>query len=224
MFSTAGLKSKDSIVRGAAIELFGLIASRLKQDAISCSNDSLWILAEVHSKPTGSSSGELRYAQSRMQGCAVCQAAGRGSKNMVSCAQCERLFHGDCIGIGGQTLISQGWLCCCCLCKKQLLSFAGDGKPSAVGDVIYQKHAINSDLVDGRTVLQQLLLNYLQEVAQSDNLAEFARGLVVVLCLHMETSVAFSCPFRVFYGIARYFVLFHACVVAQVLFVSVVPR
>ncbi|RZS10966.1 hypothetical protein BHM03_00042247 [Ensete ventricosum] len=47
LLQNAGLKSKDISARCMAVDLLGMIAARLKRDAVTCSRDRFWILQEL---------------------------------------------------------------------------------------------------------------------------------------------------------------------------------
>ncbi|KAI5058048.1 hypothetical protein GOP47_0026218 [Adiantum capillus-veneris] len=175
LFGSAGLKSKDASVRALAIELLGHIAARLKQDAIACNKETLWVLQEVQNPQV--ESGTVKET------CVVC-GGGKGSKLIVPCDSCHRQFHGDCVGITGNDFLSRGWLCHSCFCKRQLSSLevflkqkAADGKLRHKVKGVTQSTSSDNIVVpkSGDVILQQMLLNYLDEAAASDNLTVYAR-------------------------------------------------
>ncbi|KAH9298518.1 hypothetical protein KI387_030200, partial [Taxus chinensis] len=168
LLGNAGLKSKDVIVRGIAIDLLGNIAARLKHDSVACSNDRHWILQELHEE-------ELEDVVPQ-ETCVVCRGQ-RAANFMVVCDGCQRWFHGECIGASGYDVISRGWVCYCCMCRRQLASlhsnFHVQGekvKEDSAGHTT-NKH---STPIKGVDVIEQIILNYLQEVGSTDNLATYA--------------------------------------------------
>ncbi|MCO5609933.1 hypothetical protein L7F22_064168 [Adiantum nelumboides] len=175
LFGSAGLKSKDASVRATAIELLGHIAARLKQDAIACNKETLWVLEEVQNPQVEFGTGK--------ETCVVC-GGGKGSKLIVPCDSCHRQFHGDCVGITGNDFLSRGWLCHSCICRRQLTSLevflkqkATDGKLRRKVKGVTESTSSDSIMVpkSGDVILQQMLLNYLEEVSASDNLTMYAR-------------------------------------------------
>eukprot|EP00250_Pteridium_aquilinum_P012903 c21018_g1_i1 orf=256-5733(+) len=175
LFGSAGLKSKDASVRATAIELLGHIAARLKQDAIACSKDTLWVFQERQGPQV--ESGTVKET------CVVC-GSGKGSKLIIPCDSCHRQFHGDCIGVTGNDFLSRGWLCHCCLCKRQLTSLetslkekAADGKLKCKIKGVTESRSPDDIVVPktGDAILQQMLLNYLDEAAVSDSMSAYAR-------------------------------------------------
>lgn len=175
LFGSAGLKSKDAAVRATAIELLGHIAARLKQDAIACSRDTLWVFQEVQGLDIDC--GALKET------CMVC-GGGKGSKLIIHCDSCHRQFHGDCVGVTEHDFIGRGWLCHCCLCKRQLVSLetflkekAADGKLRYKNKGVIESRSPEDITVPktGDAIIQQILLNCLDEAAASDNMAAYAR-------------------------------------------------
>eukprot|EP01018_Ginkgo_biloba_P004991 Gb_41687 [translate_table: standard] len=173
LFGNAGLKSKDVFVRGIAIDLLGQIAARLKHDSVVCGNDRLWILQELQDE-------QLEDDGPLEEMCVVC-FEGRGAKFMVICDGCQRWFHGDCIGVTGHDLISRGWICHCCLCRRQLVSlvshFRVQGEKtgeSCSSNLITRGTTEVSFPISGVDVVQQILLNHLQEVGLTDTTARYA--------------------------------------------------
>jgi cohesin loading factor subunit SCC2 len=188
LFGNAGLKSKDAVVRGMAIDLLGQIAARLKHDAVVCSNDKLWILQELHDdKSEGFGLPKEK--------CAVC-LEGKGAKFTICCDGCKRSFHGDCIGVTGQDILGRGCLCHCCLCRKQL-SFLGANLKIHVEnrESNLKNNAKQTTEVSPRTgvdVIQQILINYLQEVGSVNDTSTFARRYFSFLEVVYFVSVTFS--------------------------------
>ncbi|CAM6093121.1 unnamed protein product [Calypogeia fissa] len=173
LFGPMGIKAKDAVVRGAAIDLLGQIGARLKQDAVACTNEKLWILQGTGGKGNdiGNEDAALRKA------CVVCDKSKSSNQMMFSCDNCHRWFHGDCMGVTGRDLVGRRWLCLVCLCKRQLASLRSEIKPHVVGGPSLPKNKKVEDVdssKEGGAVVQQILLNYLQEVAASDDLAVYA--------------------------------------------------
>ncbi|KAH7414591.1 hypothetical protein KP509_14G000800 [Ceratopteris richardii] len=175
LFGSAGLKAKDASVRATAIELLGHIAARLKQDSTACNKETLWVFQEVQSSQVES--------EPVKDTCIVC-GVGKGSKLLIPCDSCRKQFHGDCVGITGNDFLSRGWICHSCICKRQLTALevllkqkAADGKlrykvKGVIEPIPPEKIVVPKE---GMVILQQMLLNYLDEAASSDNLTLYAR-------------------------------------------------
>ncbi|MCL7033996.1 hypothetical protein MKW94_025445 [Papaver nudicaule] len=167
LLQNAGLKSKDVGARCLAIDLLGTIAARLKEDAVSCSKDSLWILHEL----VGEDVAEQSYPRDV---CSIC-LDGRSRKIVFLCQDCRRLFHTDCMGVTERDAPSRGWCCHFCLGKKQLIDLQSylksktEGAPEA------------SELITKMEIVQQLLLNYMQGAGSTDDAHLYARWFY--LCL-----------------------------------------
>ncbi|KAH9304417.1 hypothetical protein KI387_008821 [Taxus chinensis] len=172
LFGSVGLKSKDAVVRGMAIDLLGHIAARLKHDAVACSNEKFWILQELQEDKSEGSGVQKEK-------CAVC-LEGKGAKFMIHCDGCKRSFHGECIGVTGHDMLGRGWLCHCCLCRRQLSFLSSNSKGSVKNREGNLKSntrqaAEVSPQVTGVDILHQILLNHLQEVGSTDDTSTFAR-------------------------------------------------
>lgn len=169
LFGDSGLKSKDMVVRGIAIDLLGQIAARLKHDSVACSNDKHWILQELNEE-------EAEFSAPQKEMCVVC-LGGRGSKFMVVCDGCQQWFHGDCVGVSGHDLVCRGWVCCYCLCRRQLISLDShlriQGQKDREGSLSIKSNGPSTPIT-GVHVIQQILLNYLQGVGSTDNSAAYA--------------------------------------------------
>eukprot|EP01018_Ginkgo_biloba_P006884 Gb_05661 [translate_table: standard] len=193
LFGNAGLKSKDSVVRGMAIDLLGQIAARLKHDAVVCSNDKLWILQELRDEKS-----EAFILQKEK--CVLC-LEGKGVKFMVPCDGCKRYFHGDCIGVTEQDLLGRGWLCHCCLCRRQLdFLFSQSKIHRSESRECNLKHTTKrttevSPPIAGVDVLQQILLNSLQEVGSTDNTSTFARRFYLCQWYRDDPNASQMLPF-----------------------------
>lgn len=166
LFGNAGVRAKDTVLRGLSVDLLGQVAARLKEDAVIVSKDKLWILQELQSDDSHASSDD---EDSVSRNCSVC-SEGKSSQLMLSCNGCNRLFHGNCIGITKHDKVDRGWLCHCCLCKNQIEVFYPDNK-----DPKFKSGEKVPVMKKGNLVVQQILLNYLQELAVSDGTAAYAR-------------------------------------------------
>ncbi|XP_057824377.2 sister chromatid cohesion protein SCC2 isoform X1 [Cryptomeria japonica] len=172
LFGSVGLKCKDAVVRGMAIDLLGQIAARLKHDAVACSNEKFWILQELVEDKS-------EVSGMQKQKCAIC-LEGKAAKFMIHCDGCKRSFHGECIGVTGLDMLGRGWLCHCCLCRKQLSMLSSNSKGAVKNKEGNPKNSTRqtaevSPQISGFDVLQQILLNYLQEAGSTDDTSTFAR-------------------------------------------------
>ena len=177
LFGNAGIRAKDAVLRGTSVDLLGQVAARLKEDAVACNKDKLWILQELHDKDIHTNSDDDDDHDASARSCSVC-GKGKSSKLMVSCNGCNRWFHGDCIGVTKHDKVDRGWLCHCCLCRKQIELLYPDNKDQTNGirSSIESKSAEKAGMTkEGVLVVQQTLLNYLQELAISDDTAVYAR-------------------------------------------------
>jgi cohesin loading factor subunit SCC2 len=183
LFGNTGLKAKDAVVRGTSIDLLGMVAAHLKQDAVACSKEKFWILQELEGKRDDDEDDE-----NAKKNCTVC-GKGNRSKVMVSCNSCNRWFHGDCIGVTKHDLFDRGWLCHCCLCRQQLASLRPDIKVQATG--VKESHGTKltqnaENSADRLAIIHQTLLNYLQEMAVNDSTAIYARRFYLCQWLRDE--------------------------------------
>ena len=139
------------------------------EPASSSSNDRHWMLQELHDE-------EAKFSAPQKEICVVC-LGGRVSKFMVVCDGCQRWFHGDCVGVTGHDLVCRGWVCCYCLCRRQLISFDShlyiQGQKDREGFLSIKRNEIYTP-ISGVHVIQQILLNYLQGVGSTDNSAAYA--------------------------------------------------
>ncbi|KAJ7974325.1 Sister chromatid cohesion protein [Quillaja saponaria] len=178
LLQNAGLKSKDISARSMAIDLLGTVAARLKRDAVACSRDKFWILQELISED----SDDRSYPK---DACSIC-LGGRVEKSFFICQGCQRLFHADCAGIREHEVSNRGWYCQICICKNQLLVLQSYCK-SQCKDDLTKNHSQSenefqaSDQITMAEIIQQLLLNYLQDVASADDVHIFVRWFY--LCL-----------------------------------------
>lgn len=177
LLQNAGLKSKDTSARTMAIDLLGTIAARLKRDAVLCRRVKFWVLQEL----VNADGADHRYPKDV---CSIC-LDGRVEKLFFVCQSCERSFHADCIGVREHEVPNRSWQCQFCLCRKQLLvlqsycksQFKDDGKKNQSRS---QKNPEASDPITNVEIVQQLLLNYLEDVG-SDDVHLFVRWFY--LCL-----------------------------------------
>lgn len=178
LLQNAGLKSKDVSARSMAIDFLGTIAARLKQDALICSGNKFWILQEL-------SCGDDVDLSFPKDACCVC-LDGRVENRLFMCPGCHRLFHADCMGVKKHEAPNRSWHCMICLCKNQLLvlqSYSDSHyKDEEKKDNIQSKNNSDaSDTVTKAEIVQQMLLNYLQDVVSADDAYLFVRWFY--LCL-----------------------------------------
>eukprot|EP00897_Mesotaenium_endlicherianum_P005542 jgi/Mesen1/5015/ME000025S04414 len=197
----SGLKSKDAVTRGMAIDLLGLIAVHLKADSLASNGDKCWLIKDVSIKTEDG--GELHaLSQERArQECSVCGTSCTSSSTL-SCKRCERLFHNECVGVSDHEIATRGWLCQLCHCKGQLAalmqSAEGERPPvdnrssEAEGrkseDVAERLNIIESK-VEAAHIAQQLLLNYLAAAVTEDPAASDARRFYLCQWLREESQV-----------------------------------
>lgn len=163
LLQNAGLKSKDTNARCFAIDLLGGIASRLKRDSVICSEEKLWILQDLID--AGSDGSKILKNK-----CCVC-LGGRGIN--IACNECGRCFHSDCMGAASQDDLQRDSVCPLCFCKQQLnvlqsycqSQIKENGKKTAASA---SKKSAKPAEVPAVDVVQQILLSYLQEIAQDD--------------------------------------------------------
>ncbi|KAM3760976.1 hypothetical protein ACB098_01G233000 [Castanea mollissima] len=178
LLQNAGLKSKDISARTMAIDLLGTIAARLKRDAVLCRRDKFWVLQEL---VNDDGAADCRYPK---DACSIC-LDGRVEKLFLVCQSCQRSFHADCIGVKEHEVPNRSWQCQFCLCRKHLLvlqsycksQFKDDGKKNQSRS---EKNPEASDPITNAEIIQQLLLNYLEDVG-SDDVHLFVRWFY--LCL-----------------------------------------
>lgn len=186
LLQNAGLKSKDVSARSMAIDFLGTIAARLKQDALICSGNKFWILQEL-------SCGDDVDLSFPKDACCVC-LDGRVENRLFMCPGCRRLFHADCMGVREHEAPNRSWHCMICLCKNQLLvlqSYSDSHyKDEEKKDNIRSKNNSDaSDTVTKAEIVQQMLLNYLQDVVTADDAYLFVRWFV----LYDAVSSPFKC-------------------------------
>ncbi|KAJ0232572.1 Sister chromatid cohesion protein SCC2 [Hirschfeldia incana] len=162
LLHNAGLKSKDVSARSMAIDLLGIIATRLKHDAVLCNEDRFWTLLE--------SDSEGRVDQVGTKDCALC--LGKRSGNLLVCQICPRRFHAGCLGLKELDISSRNWHCPLCICKRQLLVLQSYCKTDtkSTGKVESEE---DPNMITQTEVVQQLLLNYLQDAGSADDAHTF---------------------------------------------------
>ncbi|KAL0728050.1 hypothetical protein Bca4012_024143 [Brassica carinata] len=171
LLHNAGLKSKDVSARSMAIDLLGIIATRLKQDAVLCSEDRFWTLLE--------SDSEGRVDQVSTKDCALC--LGRRAGNLLVCQICPRRFHAGCLGLKELDIPSRNWHCPFCICKRQLLVLQSYCKmdTKSTGKVESEE---DPNMITQTEVVQQMLLNYLQDAGSTDDAHTFICWFHLCLC------------------------------------------
>ncbi|KAG4911704.1 hypothetical protein JHK82_052305 [Glycine max] len=162
LLQNAGPKSKDVSARSLAIDILGTIAARLKRDALVCSQENFWILQDLLSQ-------DAAAQHHPKDTCCVC--LGGRVENLFICHGCQRLFHADCLGIKEHEVSSRKWSCQTCICHKQLLVLQSCCNSQQKNDV-KKNHDTDSE-VSKQEIVQQLLLNYLQDVTSADDLHLF---------------------------------------------------
>ncbi|KAG2715540.1 hypothetical protein I3760_03G083100 [Carya illinoinensis] len=174
LLQNAGLKSKDISARTMAIDLLGTIAARLKRDSVLCRMDKFWILQELDN----ASDVDRSYPKGS---CSIC-LDGRVEKLFFTCQSCQRLFHADCMGVREHEVPNRSWQCQICICRKQLLVLQSYCKSQCKdgGKKTHNLSEKNPEAPDTAEIVQQLLLNYLQDVG-SDDVHLFVRWFY--LCL-----------------------------------------
>ncbi|XP_022998261.1 sister chromatid cohesion protein SCC2 isoform X2 [Cucurbita maxima] len=179
LLQNAGLKSKDVSARSMAIDFLGMIAARLKRDAVICATDKFWILQELGNKEDVADESYPKDV------CSIC-LDGRVGKYFFVCQDCQRLFHADCIGGRENEVPNRSWYCQICHSRKQLQVLQSYCKSQCKNDGEKSKDWSDKEskvswLVTNIEIVQQLLLNYLQEVGSSDDVHLFVRWFY--LCL-----------------------------------------
>lgn len=162
-----GLKSKDIGLRSMAIDLLGSIAARLKQDAVLCNKQQFWIVKELRG-------GNVEDCQTSRV-CSICLDT-RTDKSLLVCQLCQKLYHADCLGVRESEVSVRNFCCQICLCKKQLLFLKSNCESHDE-----EKESSRNNGVANLEILQQMLLNYLEDVGSADDLHIFTRWFY--LCL-----------------------------------------
>ncbi|KAI9121027.1 hypothetical protein K1719_008060 [Acacia pycnantha] len=194
LLQNAGLKSKDISARSLAIDILGTIAARLKRDAVICSRDKFWVYRYLLSEDDDSDS----YAKDM---CYVCM--GGRVQNLLTCDACRKLFHPDCLGVKEHEISIRNWCCQICVCQKQLIvlqSYCKSQYKDGVNKTKLSKdNSVSSGQIDKVEIVQQLLLNYLQDVASTDDLHLFICWFY--LCLWYKDDP--NCQLKSTYYLAR---------------------
>ncbi|RDX75201.1 Sister chromatid cohesion protein SCC2, partial [Mucuna pruriens] len=190
LLQNAGPKSKDVSARSMAIDILGTIAARLKRDALVCSQEKFWILQDLLSQDAATQ----HYPKDT---CCVC--LGGRVENLFICHGCQRLFHADCLGIKEHEVSSRNWSCQTCICHKQLLVLQSCCNSQCKNDVKKNNNASKDSEVSKHDIVQQLLLNYLQDVTSADDLHLFICWFY--LCLWYKDDS--NCQQKSIYYLAR---------------------
>ncbi|XP_078430216.1 PHD finger family protein [Wolffia australiana] len=197
LLQNAGLKSKDISARCMAVDLLGTIAARLKNDAVTCNKDKFWIVQELFAEAKYNATEEMKDS------CCVC-CEGRGGKAIIVCHSCQRCFHIECLGFTGGELLHRDWSCHICLCRKQLSVLQSSVMSNSRNDS--NNNACMADnpnkspyKISSLEVIQQMLINYLQENASSDDLNLFTRWFY--LCLWYKDDS--DCQDKIIYYVSR---------------------
>lgn len=164
-----------------AIDILGTIAARLKRDAMICSREKFWILRDLLSQDAAT----RHYPKDT---CCVC--SGGRVENLVICPGCNRPFHADCLDIKEDEVPNRNWYCHMCICSKQLLVLQSYCNSQRKGNV-KKNHEVSKDdsAVSDHEIVQQLLLNYLQDVTSADDLHLFICWFVLVINLLIDILV-----------------------------------
>ncbi|XWS30178.1 hypothetical protein CRYUN_Cryun24cG0095400 [Craigia yunnanensis] len=195
LLQNAGLKSKDTSARVMAIDLLGTIAARLKHDALLHRKEKFWILEELLSGDN--------VDQSYPKGaCSIC-LDGKVKKVVYRCQGCQRFFHADCMGVREQEVPNRSWYCQFCVCKKQLLVLQSYCESQYKDDKNKKDNqsesSESSDPFMKVEIVQQMLLNYLQDAASTDDVHLFVRWCY--LCLWFKDGPKSQQNFK--YYVAR---------------------
>ncbi|XP_073038924.1 sister chromatid cohesion protein SCC2-like isoform X1 [Primulina eburnea] len=176
LLQNAGLKSKDITARIMAIDLLGIIAARLKHDAVLCRDDKFWILKEFINSERVDPSYEK-------DACSVCKGA-ISERSLFVCQGCQRAFHVDCMEGMENEVHSRNSDCQICLCERQLLvlkTYCVSQDKDEKKNRNQSKKSSRHDTVTKQEIVQQMLLNYLQDVRSEDDTHLFTRWFY--LCL-----------------------------------------
>ncbi|KZV25012.1 nipped-B-like protein [Dorcoceras hygrometricum] len=177
LLQNAGLKSKDITARIMAIDLLGTIAARLKHDAVLCRNDKFWILQDF----INSESVDPCYEK---DSCSVCNGP-ISERSIFVCQGCQRTFHVDCMEGMESEVHSRNSDCQICLCERQLLVLktycVSQDKDGPKKNRNQSRKSSRHDTVAKLEIIQQMLLNYLQDVGSEDDTHLFTRWFY--LCL-----------------------------------------
>ncbi|MED6181067.1 hypothetical protein PIB30_015983 [Stylosanthes scabra] len=189
LLQNAGPKSKDVSARSMAIDILGTIAARLKRDALICSREKFWIIQDLDGEDTD-------IQKHPKDSCCVCM--GGSTENLLICHGCQRPFHTDCLGIKHE-VSSRNWHCQTCICHKQLLVLQSFCNSQCKDDVTRKRNPSKDSEISKHEIVQQLLLNYLQDVASADDIHLFICWFY--LCLWYKDDP--NCQRNPIYHLAR---------------------
>ncbi|AES74937.2 putative chromatin regulator PHD family [Medicago truncatula] len=165
LLQNAGSNSKDFASRSMAIDILGTIAARLKRDAVICSQEKFWVLQDLLSEDAA----PQHYPKDT---CCVC--LGGRVENLFKCSGCDRLFHADCLDVKENEVPNRNWYCLMCICSKQLLVLQSYCNSQRKDDAKKNRKVSKDDSTfSNHEIVQQLLLNYFQDVTSADDLHHF---------------------------------------------------
>jgi cohesin loading factor subunit SCC2 len=164
-----------------AIDILGTIAARLKRDAVICSREKFWVLQDL----LGENAAPRHHPKDT---CCIC--LGGRIENLFICSGCSRLFHADCLDIKENEVPNRNWYCHMCICSKQLLVLQSYCNSQRKDDVKKnRKVSMDDSAFSNHEIVQQLLLNYLQDVNSADDLHIFICWFVLVTDLLIDILV-----------------------------------
>jgi cohesin loading factor subunit SCC2 len=164
-----------------AIDILGTIAARLKRDAVICSREKFWVLQDL----LGENAAPRHHPKDT---CCIC--LGGRIENLFICSGCSRLFHADCLDIKENEVPNRNWYCHMCICSKQLVVLQSYCKSQRKDDVKKnRKVSMDDSAFSNHEIVQQLLLNYLQDVTSADDLHIFICWFVLVTDLLIDILV-----------------------------------
>lgn len=157
-----------------AIELLGTIASRLKHDALICREEKFWIVQELRNSETF----DLSY---QTDICSVCLDSL--NEKCFVCNSCQKSFHVNCMESRELEVSSRGSNCLFCMYEKQLVSLKTySDSPDKDVQKKRQRNSVKSSQAIGigmkQEIVQQMLLNYLQDLGSGEELHLFTRWSV----------------------------------------------
>jgi len=156
-----------------AIDILGTIAARLKRDAVICSQEKFWVLQDLLSEDAA----PQHYPKDT---CCVC--LGGRVENLFKCSGCDRLFHADCLDVKENEVPNRNWYCLMCICSKQLLVLQSYFNSQRKDDAKKNRKVSKDDSAfSNHEIVQQLLLNYFQDVTSADDIHHFICWFVVVM-------------------------------------------
>lgn len=175
LLNADGLQSRDAIIRGAATDLLGYVAGRLREDAVSCRTSRLWVVDDV---PTPESKDE-ESGNSKHSRCAVCLER-RGAEFCITCNSCQRNFHGACGGVTetDKAIAKGGWQCCLCVCTEEMRAWRSTmpshiklGQETVKSEVTGLENGGGEEGKERARLLHHLLLNKIHEGRRSGDMA-----------------------------------------------------